>query len=387
MARKSFLFSFLLLVLITHVYRFSSGAATTAITSHDRETALPKELRLKLRAPSSGMSEAIDLVNEYLPVPNFDISPRTEPSTTVVSGFFPPPGENLVRANSSGTFWRENDAYLDGLKLLAAVSQYLVVFVPPGNYAEAMRNLTNVLVLDHYSTPWDMPHLKGRKDVFYGRQAELSPLTGGPYGEPHSWGAWNSKAFMVMEAIQLDPFRTSHFAWLDCRVPSMAMEYSAQVSEDGWKRKWPLRAAMNNVYNTMPADRAVLSALKRPLRKIGTKYWPEKLEDGTMADAFMTDIHAICANLFFGTKGAMARLSRALLVLLERDLARGYFVGREEFQMSYAHFEFMDLVAVVEVFRQKPDYKSLFHWVFRRLGDPDTDWSGLGLEQREPTME
>ncbi|KAL4928871.1 uncharacterized protein BDV17DRAFT_291198 [Aspergillus undulatus] len=70
----------------------------------------------------------------------------------------------------------------------------------------------------------------------------------------------------------------------------------------------------------------VLSAM-RPLRPLGTAYWPRVLEDGMKLDAYMDNIHSIVANLYFGNTAAMARLSRVQLILMERDLARGYFVG------------------------------------------------------------
>lgn len=190
---------------------------------------------------------------------------------------------------------------------------------------------------------------------FYSRQVRLCEEGGsrkGSYGEPHSWGAWNAKAFLILEAMSLDPFKTSHFLWLDIRAPFLG-QAQPQASS-----MWPHRDIIPKAYEIMPSgDRVLISAI-RPLRPIGTDYWPTGNKNGGKVDAYMEDIHAICANLYFGSKVAMARLAKAQLALMEHDLARGmistspilgqlqaladgggpyhldYYVGREESKLS-----------------------------------------------------
>ena len=121
-------------------------------------------------------------------------------------------------------FTRDAAAYVEGLKLMSATCSNLVVFVPPGHLAQELRQTVrpDLVVYDYISSVWDLPHLSGRRKEFYGCQVRLCREGGSrkpAYGEPHSWGAWNTKAFLVLEAIRLNPFNASHFIWLDARLP------------------------------------------------------------------------------------------------------------------------------------------------------------------------
>lgn len=106
--------------------------------------------------------------------------------------------------------------------------EYVVIFVLRGSLAEELQSLSegrNVVIVGDCQSIWDLPHLKGKKDSFCSRQIQLHEplgLTGTKTGEPRSWGAWSSKAFLWSEAIKLDPFKTSHFVWLDARTPLVA---------------------------------------------------------------------------------------------------------------------------------------------------------------------
>ncbi|RYP33160.1 hypothetical protein DL767_004864 [Monosporascus sp. MG133] len=343
-------------------------------------TDMPPSIELQPRKPghSRDIINAISVVNGYMPVLDLNPTPDFGLSTTVISAFFPPPtNEPLMRKMGPERFIRDPDAYIQGLRLMVTTCSNLILFLPPGDLAEEIRaqERHDVKVYDHFPSIWDFPHLRGRKSEFYGRQVRLCREGGARkvfYGEPHSWGAWNAKAFLVLDAMRLDPFKTTHFIWLDVRMPSMAQ---AQVPS------WPHPTALPEAYNIMPISDRVVIAGMRPLRPLGTAYWPVTHEDGTKVDTFMEDIHAISAGLYFGSKIAMARLAKAQLVLLERDLARGYYVGREEFQLSYLHYEFPDLLYVLELFSQKPFppgvyWYTFFYWYMSR----PHDWANLGLD-------
>jgi hypothetical protein len=60
----------------------------------------------------------------------------------------------------------------------------------------------------------------------------------------------------------------------------------------------------------------------------------------------------------------------------------GYFIGREEYQLSYLHFEFPGLVYVFEVFRQEPfqsgDHRYSFIYCYMKQGQ---DWKDLRIEE------
>src|SRR5699024_8370935 len=94
---------------------------------------------------------------------------------------------------------------------------------------------------------------------------------------------------------------------------------SLMESDNGWPHPQAVAAA----YRAMPSSDRVMLCAMRPLSPVGTEFWPRTLKNGDKLDAFMEDIHAICANIYFGSKAAMARLSRAQLILMERDIARG----------------------------------------------------------------
>jgi len=66
-----------------------------------------------------------------------------------------------------------------------------------------------------------------------------------------------------------------------------------------------------------------------------------------------------------------------------------YFIGREEYQLSYLHFEFKDLITVLEVFRKRPFTPPMYDWIFMYvlLAREHADWSGLGLEDRQDDSE
>lgn len=294
-----------------------------------QDTSLPHELSLDRVNHLPDIDRAIETVNEYLPIPKFEPSRNGPPfSTTVISAFFPPPPDEPLQRGMKNGRGRGVDEYLHGLKVMAETSQYLVVFVPPGDIAESLRsmNRTNVVVLDHYTTLWEIPHLQGKREEFYGRQVELLagayPPQEAPYGEPHSWGAWNAKSFLILEALRLDPFQSSHFVWLDARVPGFrwARGVGTNTSPIGWPTPHAIRNAYDAIYN---ADRAIVFALDRPLRTPDTPYWPRLSISGKNTGGHMTDIHAVYGGMVLGNKSAMARLARALLILVERDLARG----------------------------------------------------------------
>ncbi|KAF9894933.1 hypothetical protein FE257_004555 [Aspergillus nanangensis] len=270
--------------------------------------------------------EAMRTVNRYMPIPDFNTPATAISSTTTISAFSPPPpGEDLMRYGIKRPEPRPVLEYFEGLKQMAITSQYLVVFVPPGEFAESIRamNLPNVVVLDHYQSVWDIPHLHGKRDEFYGRQVELLHGTyrpnSKPYGEPHSWAGWNIKSFLILEALKLDPFRTTNFAWLDARVPVFK-----GIKPNGTENAihWPHPVSVQNAYNAMPvSDRAIVFAIERSLRAPDTPYWPVVLENGTRSDAYMTDIWSVYGGLLMGSKATLSRLSRALLVLVERDIS------------------------------------------------------------------
>ncbi|PVH96194.1 hypothetical protein DM02DRAFT_674973 [Periconia macrospinosa] len=338
------------------------------------------ELDLSRRNDNPAITAAISAVADYMPALDFPYEPAPI-STTVISAFFPPPAEEpLVRKMGNGPFIRDTQEYIDGLRYMSKKCSNLVLFLPPGALTEEIRATSkpDVVVYDHFTSVWELPHLKGRKDEFYGRQIRLCEEGGsrkGLYGEPHSWGAWNAKAFLILEASRIDPFKTTHFAWVDIRLPTMA---KAKVPDDC---PWPHPQSVAGALNVTPSsDRVVISAM-RPLRPIGTAYWHTWLDNGTKTDVFMEDIHAICANLYFGSKLAMARLAKAQLVLMERDLARGYYVGREEFQLSYIHYEFSNLIYVLELSSQKPYTPgvSWFTFLYCYMSELRS-WRNLGLD-------
>lgn len=352
------------------------------------------------------MTAAISVVEDYMPALDFR-GQSTVLSTTVVSAFFPPPAhEPLVRKMGKGPSRRDTQDYINGLKYMSKKCSNLVLFLPPGALAEEIRaaNKPDVVVCDHFASVWELPHLKGRRDEFYGRQVRLCEEGGtrkGQDGEPHSWATWNAKAFLVLEAMRLDPFKTTHFLWLDVRIP-LRTRTKAQIQDDC---PWPHPQSVAGAFKVMPSPDRVVIAGMRPLRPIDTAYWPASLENGAKTDVFMEDIHAICANLYFGSKAAMARLAKAQLALMERELARGnygfiicptsfrmealtdggmhlgYYVGREEFQLSYLHYEFSDLIYLLELYSQKPyrtgvDWLSFFYWYM----SGSQSWKNLGLD-------
>jgi len=306
------------------------------------ESSLPAEFRLTRLNDNQDIADAARTVADYSPVPDlasFALDNELDlPTTTVVSAFFPPPAdEELVRQKVSGTVTRSIDEYISGIHQIIAAAQYAVIFLPP-ELAVQIRPLSskhNVKIYDHYSTIWDIPHLRGRREEFYGRQRTLSSPGGSkpqPYGQPHSWGAWNAKAFLVLEAIGLDPFHTTHFAWLDARTPQAAIEAYPTLAQSS--NTWPNPTALRHLYTAGASPTgAIIVAPNHPVLPPDTPYWPSSSPlpssstpistSNTSPNACMQDIWSLYANTILGTKLAMARLARAQLILMERDLARG----------------------------------------------------------------
>lgn len=340
------------------------------------------------------------VVSEYAPIvriANYEYTMRFKnqlnPTTTVVSAFFPPPAdEKLIRQKAEGTITRSVEEYLEGVRQLMASVTNLVIFLPP-DLASQVRHLVNrhgnnVLICDHYNTIWGIPNLKGKRDDFYTRQVHLATPGGsrnGVYGHPHAWGAWNAKAFLVLEAMSIDPFLTSHWAWLDVRTGPAAAESFPDLKY--MRGAWPRPDAVAALYSAgagNDTDRAIVTALDHGLREPGTPYWPNDLDTGEYTDAALEDIWSLNANTMIGTKFAMARLSRAQLLLTERDLERGIFVGREEYQMSYLHFEFEPIISVMEVYKRRPFEEPMYPWIYAYVQlskGQDADWSGMSLDE------
>lgn len=63
-------------------------------------------------------------------------------------------------------------------------------------------------------------------------------------------------------------------------------------------------------------------------------------------------------------------------------------MGREEFQLSYVHFEFANLLAVVEHSEPRPERHPIWKigYPYRLFGSTDTNFTAVGLE-REPRLE
>ncbi|KAF9893613.1 hypothetical protein FE257_010925 [Aspergillus nanangensis] len=141
------------------------------------------------------------------------------------------------------------------LKKLATKTKYLAVLSPPpGGYADTIRdiNASNVVVLDHYSSPWDIPNLRGKCDEFYGRQ--------------------NAKSLLILEALGLDPFNTSHFVWLDARVA--IYEGTGFDHYDMATVGWTHPVAIGKAYDAMHDPDPIFFALTYLLRTPDTPYWP-----------------------------------------------------------------------------------------------------------------
>lgn len=367
--------------------------AKTFIDPSDIEC-LPRQLWLHRFNHEASISEAMQLVNNYLPVPDFNTAKSDQISTTVIAAFYPiSDTEVYQRHHKNGKpKKRSPDEYINGLKNMILACTYLVIFVPPGPLAEELRSLgegKNVVIFDHYQSVWDLPHPKDKRESFYTRETQLHRSLGPRgtrTGEPHSWGAWNAKTYLWLEAIKLDPFKTTHFAWLDVRTPLTAREAfphgHALVAGT-----WPHPAAIKSLYRAMKYDMRALVVLNydHPLIPPVKNLWPTERPQTKPCSVGIDDVIGIGASLFFGDKASMSRLARAHLNLFERDFARDFYVAREELQMSYAFWEFDGLYRVLELFRRRSLElpMKIGFYAYMLLSRPDIDWSGLNLD-KEP---
>lgn len=65
---------------------------------------------------------------------------------------------------------------------------------------------------------------------------------------------------------------------------------------------------------------------------------------------------------------------------------QGYFVGREEYQLSYLHFEFSNLTYTLDLFSQTyPPGVDWYNFTYWYMGVPGHDWRGLGLD-KDPVL-
>src|ERR1700753_2238425 len=93
------------------------------------------EMLLERRNNNPEITNAMSMVDAYIPVPDFSSASTSKLSTTIISAFFPPPdNEPLVRRMGGDPFVRDPKEYIEGLKLLSATSCNLVLFLPPGEY-------------------------------------------------------------------------------------------------------------------------------------------------------------------------------------------------------------------------------------------------------------
>lgn len=224
-------------------------ATPDALASHEINRGLPAGLALDAVHFDQRLRTADSVVRRYLPVPSFSTSAADDLTVTTVASFFPPPPDTLLIrwvARLNGMVPRPVTDYHDGLKDLMMRCENLVLFLPPGVANASWPRWANCSIIESYSSPFDLPYLAGRREEFHTNQAHLASPGGDPtpdqiYGEPHSWAAWNAKSFLMLEAMRMDPFGTSHFVWLDSRVPLLVPDESLDPPERSWPRTDSLR--------------------------------------------------------------------------------------------------------------------------------------------------
>ncbi|KAK5081264.1 hypothetical protein LTR05_008058 [Lithohypha guttulata] len=365
---------------------------STGFVDSEDKLSLPEEMWLYRRNDEKSISEAIKVVNKYIPIPSFTIPPVGASTTTVISAFFPPPADRpLLRAHGQEKIPRSVDDYRDGIRKMVAACQHLILFLPPDDFAEEVRALSgnNVVIYDHYTTPWDLPHLKQKKESFHRTQTELDQSIRTTYhGEPHSWGCWNAKTYFVLEAMKRDPFRTSNFVWLDARTPLKGLRaFPGDIGISSGT--WPHPEAVASMYRAMKyTDRGVVCcSYDTGLTSASAQAAPSFADGASNVvldnEGGLDGMISICANLMFGDKRSLARLARAHLIVFERDFEMGSYVAREEFQLSYAHYEFQALYQTLELFRRRPLERPMKTSIlaYMLLSRADSDWSGLGLDK------
>ncbi|KAL0488387.1 hypothetical protein AKO1_015569 [Acrasis kona] len=340
--------------------------------------------------------QAAKSIQDIFPVTSEFISEtEIEPisDTTIVSIFYPPPAHSK---RPEWTTHRPIEIYMESIRKLANLPVQVVIFVPPNlkDSIERLRPATHPLkafwvVLSHFEEIWNVPFVgkNGRKDVFYTQQWDIDIQR---YGNPHLYGVWNSKFYIIAEAVARNLWKSKYFVYADAGIMK-----TDEITE--WCKPGKVENVMNQMYfrdvatgkldvpyNATCQDRVVVGMIT-PLTPTSHSCW-----NFSRLRPLMT--HTFGSNIFFGTAAAMSRYAFAYMTFVEQQMLYhenngGTFIGREELNMAFMEAgavgnRFRDLVVGVQTWREKT---TTFRWtkMLHLLTENQEEWKSKGMHVLE----
>lgn len=248
-------------------------------------------------------SEATAAAPGTLTVPQFVQSSQFNATSaiTLVTAFFPL--SSSKHSVESYTEWLHS--------FFSRIETPVVVYTTPAyaNVILAARGTLPIYLSVEYSTPFDTAPLRGLEAQYYGKQHDIDRErdhhNGGLYA------VWNAKAALVNRSIELNPFSSDYFFWVDAGC-------FREVNHPF--RHWPDVAKVEQIFQgrqDMPLVQVI-----QPLP--ASVYTDWKLSDGPL------DYDYIAAAIFGGHRTGMQRFVERFYELHNRYLAEGKFVGKDQ---------------------------------------------------------
>lgn len=242
--------------------------------------------------------------------------------TTVVSAFYP------IRSKFPPT------QYLEWAKKFLKLESPIVLFTEPGLGQTFQTLRTNNHPLYIVEKPFASLHAWV---LYHDIWQKHSTMDHEIYHTPELYALWAEKAWFVEEAIQRNPFGTSHFFWCDIgafRTPMTIVMQKTFPRKEGF-----------------PEDRILLCSVQ-PLEPSD---W--KREDGIVGN--FRHVNRIVGGLWGGTAAACLRWRSAYEAQLIKYISVGRFVGKDQSIMLSAYLEDTSLARIVRPTTSQGD-----HWFF-----------------------
>ncbi|CAJ2514078.1 Uu.00g021970.m01.CDS01 [Anthostomella pinea] len=328
---------------------------------------------------------------EWLSGSDMEIEPKEKDAPTIITLFYPQPGEANVRKPS----W----LYLKFFQDMANSKEQIIVYCPSDigkAIRETIRDDKHLVIVDKYPTVWDIPTNDYQRGNFQHVQPKLfeqldisQDKFAKGFNDPHLSAAYNAKAFVTYDAVMRNPFGTDKWIFID-----FGLVRNAPMNKDGkpdWSEFMNPFLDKNKFARSIEMSRnsgVVIGSQKdKKLRPITDECWTNnKLIMG-------------CTS-FFGSAwagNALGMLEFAVKYMKtvdDMDANGGLYTGREEAVLPFVLFRYPNTLFSMPYHDASPGVKFPL-WprdpnekptVFRQGLPMRTAYSGFGGDDKVPPI-
>ena len=245
----------------------------------------------------------------HLHSPSFNTSPLAnaddKDGITVVTGYFPL--DKAKHSRSNYVLWLEN--------LLSFCQSPMVIFTTADFHPTLYRlrrngSLPTLFVLD-YQSPLQMPPIEVLVST-YKLQHKTDPERA--YHSVDLYGVWAAKSFMLNRSVELNPFRTKYFLYVD----------AGAFRSSGYRfERWPSKSSITTIFSHQRLLLGMIAPL--PRRFCPLQY---KLSKGPI------NLNLVEGGFIGGSASAIIWWTSVFYTTIDKYRDMNFFVGKDQTVMN-----------------------------------------------------